>query len=178
MRCFIAIELPEQAIEELRRLQDELKKSNCLKASYTKEHHLTLKFLGEITPATAERTMEKLRKCTFTKFTIETGGIGFFPNESRIRVIWTGIKPEEEALKLQKQIDEALQKDFPKEKNFKPHITLARVKQITDKTKLQQMLKSIKTEKKRFETAKFKLKKSTLTKDGAKYEDLETYESD
>ena len=60
--------------------------------------------------------------------------------------------------------------------NFKPHITLARVKQTTNKIKLQQLLKSIKTEKKRFEVTWFKLKKSTLTKEGAKYEDLETYE--
>src|SRR3989338_9054309 len=133
MRSFIAIELPEEAKDEIRRIQQELKKSNCLKASYTKEYHLTLKFLGEITPAASERAKEKLRNCTFRKFQIK------------------------------------------KEKNFKPHITLARVKQTTNKIKLQQLLKSIKTEKKRFEVTWFKLKKSTLTKEGAKYEDLETY---
>src|SRR3989338_1083973 len=175
MRSFIAIELPEEAKDEIRRIQQELKKSNCLKASYTKEYHLTLKFLGEITPAASERAKEKLRNCTFRKFQIETEGIGVFPNENKIGVIWTGIEPEDDVIALQKQIDLELQKDFKKEKNFKPHITLARVKQTTNKIKLQQLLKSIKTEKKRFEVTWFKLKKSTLTKEGAKYEDLETY---
>ncbi len=174
MRCFIAVDLPEEAKNELRRLQQQIRKSD-VKASFTKEFHITLKFLGELTPPTVEEVKKKLGSCRFKKITASLDRIGVFPSESRIRVVWVGVEPEEEILKLRKQVDEMLQADFAKEKDFKAHITLARVKYAGNKEKFLQMLKEIKVEKIKFEANEFKLKRSILTAEGPAYEDLEAY---
>jgi len=174
MRCFVAIELPEEIKKELTRLQ-QLIKNQGLKASFTKEHHLTLKFLGELTPQKVEFVKERLSRCKVKKSVIELSDFGVFPGESYIRIVWIGLKPEEGIIKLQKQVDEALQKDFKKEKNFRAHITLARVKYVNDKEKFLDMLKSTAVERLKFEVNEFKLKRSKLTEEGPVYEDLEVY---
>jgi len=174
MRCFVAVDLPEEIKKELTRLQ-QLIKDTGVKASFTREPHLTLKFLGELTPQKTEFVKERLRNCKFKKSTVELADFGVFSSENYIRVVWIGIRPEESVIKLQKQVDEVLQKDFKKEKDFKVHITLARIKYIDDKEKFLQMLKSLSAEKVRFEINEFKLKRSTLTEEGPVYEDLEVY---
>ncbi len=177
MRCFVAIDLPEEVKNELRRLQQQIIKScgSDLRASFTKDFHITLKFLGELTPPKADEVKKKLSSCRFKKISAALDGIGVFPSESRIRVVWAGVQPEKEILKLQKEVDEALQADFKKEKDFKAHITLARVKYVKDKEKFLKMLKGIEVKKIRFEAGEFKLKRSILGgSKGPVYEDLQT----
>ncbi len=175
MRCFVAIDLPEDVKSELRRLQQQIRKSGDLKASFTKDFHITLKFLGELTPPKAEYVKKKLSSCSVKKITASLDDVGVFPSESYVRVVWAGVKPEDEILKLQKEVDAALQANFAKEKGFKAHITLARVKHSCDREKLIQMLKGLKVEKIKFEVNEFKLKRSILTPEGPVHEDLETY---
>lgn len=178
MRCFIALDLPEDAKEELRRLQQQIKNSggSDVKASFTKDFHITLKFLGEITPQKAEAVKKSLGSCRLKKISATLDGIGVFPGESHIRVVWAGVEPEDEILKLQKQVDEALQADFKKEKDFRAHITLARIKYVKDKEKFLKMLKGVEVKKIKFEINEFKLKRSILGgSEGPVYEDLEVY---
>ncbi len=175
MRCFVAIDMPEDAKDELRRLQEQIKQSRDAKASFAKDFHITLKFLGELTPAKAEEVKKKLGSCRFKKISAALDGIGVFPDERRIRVVWVGVQPEDEILKLQKCVDESLQKDFSKEKGFKAHITLARIKHVKDKERFLQLLRNAAVTKIKFEINEFKLKRSTLTPEGPVYEDLEAY---
>ncbi len=177
MRCFVAVDIPEEAKNELRRLQQQIRKScgSDMRASFTKDVHITLKFLGELTLPKAEEVKKKLGSCRFKKINAALDGIGVFPSESYVRVIWAGVQPDSEIIKLQKEVDEALQADFRKEKDFKAHVTLARVKRVGDKEKVIQMLKGIKAEKVLFEVNEFKLKRSILTPEGPVYEDLEVY---
>ncbi len=173
MRLFIAIDLPEEAKEELRRFQEQIPES---KLSLTKDFHITLKFLGEVEPENAEVLREKLNKAKFDAYHAKLDSIGFFPSEKYIRVIWAGIKPEEEIIRLQKEIDKLIGKEYPDDYKFSPHITLARVKFIEDKNNFVQQLKKIKLKKIEFAVDSFKLKKSTLRgKEGPVYEDLEVY---
>ncbi|MBI2664906.1 RNA 2',3'-cyclic phosphodiesterase [Candidatus Woesearchaeota archaeon] len=175
MRCFIAIELPEEVREELNRLQLEINGTGSVKASFNKSHHLTLKFLGEITPEKADIVKNKLRICGVKKFAVELDSFGVFPNESRVRVLWVGVTPENEIAELQKEIDEALQQDFPKEKQFKAHLTLARVKYAADKKNFLQQLRKIKIKKIKFEISGFKLMRSTLTAEGPVHDELAAF---
>ena len=50
IRCFIALDIPDNIIEEIRKIQEQLKKENLFSGKYTDLNnvHLTLKFLGEI----------------------------------------------------------------------------------------------------------------------------------
>ncbi|MBU90319.1 RNA 2',3'-cyclic phosphodiesterase [Candidatus Woesearchaeota archaeon] len=173
MRLFIAIEIPEEVKEYIVKIQKDIDNTaNKIRFADKNQIHLTLKFLGEVQPDKADVIKEELKRISFNPFSVQLDKIGVFPDEGYIRVIWVGLKPEEPILELQKDIDEALEKSFKKEKNFKAHITLARVKYIEDKENFINKLKNIEIENKKIEVNNFKLVKSTLTPEGPVYENL------
>ena len=176
MRLFIAIEIPENIKVYIAEIQGNIgNNTNKIRFVNKNQIHLTLRFLGEVQKDKTEIIMELLKKITFDSFSVHLDSIGVFPSESYIRVIWIGLKPEEPVLELQKTIDENLKKSFKKEENFRPHLTLARVKYIDDKENFINKLKKIKIENKKIDVNNFKLVKSTLTLEGPVYEDLETF---
>ena len=145
MRLFIAIEIPEEIKEHISKIQEKMDTAKNKIRFVNKDNiHLTLKFLGEVQPNKVDDIKNNLKKITFKPFSAVLDNIGVFPSESYIKVIWIGLKPEEPILELQKTIDEALKKMFKKEKNFKPHLTVARVKYIKDKNGFIDKLKNIK----------------------------------
>ncbi|MCX6708457.1 MAG: RNA 2',3'-cyclic phosphodiesterase [Candidatus Woesearchaeota archaeon] len=168
MRLFIAFDA-SKAKEQILAIQKQL-----TGATLTKSFHLTLKFLGEVTPAKAEEIKNKLKTVQFKPFTAKLNGTGVFPNENFIRVVWIGLEPKETICELQKKIEEALHGMFEKEKDFQPHITLARVKssdqQFADK------VKNLKVEPVSFAVKEFKLIESKLEREGPVYTDVEKYE--
>ena len=173
MRLFIAIgfdELKDYFLE----LQKLLPKN--AKLSLTKSFHITLKFLGEVQPEKVESIINDLKKVKSEPFSAFLDTVGIFPTENYIRVVWVGLNPEEKILELQKQIDEALSRLFKKEKDFKAHITLARVKYPEDKKAFVQQLKKIKIENKKINIKDFRLIKSTLTSKEPVYEDLAVFD--
>jgi 2'-5' RNA ligase len=170
MRTFIAIEIPEEYKEKIKELQKEF--SQLGNITLTKEYHCTIKFLGEITEKQAEDVKEKLRKIKMKKFETSLEGLGAFPDENYIRVVWIGLKGR--VSELQAKIDSELQEMFPKDNRFEAHITLGRVKSIKDKAAMKEKLKK-KAEEMKFEVKEFKLIQSTLTQEGPVYETLEVY---
>ncbi len=176
MRLFIAIEIPEEIKDYLCGIQQEIIDSkNKIRLVNKDNMHLTLKFLGEVQPNKLDDIKNNLKKITFKPFSVVLDTIGVFPSEDYIRVVWVGLKPEEPVLELQKNVDEALKKLFKKEKGFKPHLTIARVKYIEDKKQFVDKLKQIKVDNKKIEVNNFKLVKSTLTTKGPVYEDFEVF---
>jgi 2'-5' RNA ligase len=135
IRSFIAIELPEEVKSGLRRLQAELKlpQHSFVKCVAPDGIHLTLKFLGNISPQkVAEITgvMEQASQA-ISPFQLQITELGAFPNMRQPRVLWVGIKGELDKLKAwQKRIDDGLVPlGFAKESRpFTPHLTLARVR--------------------------------------------------
>ena len=176
MRLFIAIEIPEEIKDYLCGIQQEIANSkNKIRLVNKGSMHLTLKFLGEVQPPKLDDIKNNLKKITFKPFSVVLDNIGVFPNEGYIRVVGVGLKPEEPVLELQKSIDENLKKLFKKEEDFKPHLTIARVKYIEDKKQFVDKLKRIKVDNKKIDVNNFKLVKSTLTPNGPIYEDLEVF---
>ncbi len=171
MRLFIAFDVSPAAHDHIIALQKQL---TGAKLTLTKNFHLTLKFLGETTPAQAEDIKKRLAKVPFKPFTAQLDGTGVFPENGTPRVVWIGIKPHDIICELQKQIDEALQGMFAKEKDFQAHITLARVKEIADK-KFAEHVKNLKVEPISFEVKEFKLIESQLTSEGPHYKDIAVY---
>jgi RNA 2',3'-cyclic 3'-phosphodiesterase len=106
--------------------------SSSVLCSYPELFHLTLKFLGDVDDAKVDSIVLRLQQVLHKPFAVESGNIGFFPNSKNPRVIWRGIKPEEQCKELQEKIDKVLSELFPPEQKFKPHITLARVKKFSD----------------------------------------------
>ncbi|MCK5282676.1 MAG: RNA 2',3'-cyclic phosphodiesterase [Nanoarchaeota archaeon] len=175
MRLFIAIEL-DSCGDFFRGIQDKID-SSSLKLIFTKNYHLTLKFLGEIGEKEIEKIKERLARVKFEAFELCADRIGFFPNEKYIKVIWIGIENNQRVRDLQQSIDKCLSDIFSKEKNFHPHITLARVKFVRDKEELKKNVLDIDIGKKHFKVNGFKLIKSILTPGGPVYENLEEFEA-
>jgi 2'-5' RNA ligase len=141
LRAFIAVEIPpeiHQAIEsETAPLREALNKS-LVRWVPTGNMHLTLKFLGDVSPANVEMLTQMLsmEAGQHPVFEIQFGGLGVFPNPRRPRVIWIGIKAPAELEALQRGIEAATAKmGYPVEKRpFSPHLTIGRVKQNAGST--------------------------------------------
>jgi len=172
MRLFIAIDF-NGLKEYFAELQAQLPVN--AKLSLVKSFHLTLKFLGEVQPNKVDEIASILKNIKFQPFTVHLGNAGIFPKENYIRVVWVGLEPEERILELQSQIDESLKRIFKKEKDFKAHITLCRVKYPEDKKSFVEQVKKIQIENKKIEIKDFRLVKSNLSPKGPVYEDLKVF---
>lgn len=170
MRCFIAIDIPEDISRKLKELQKQF--GNLASITFPKIFHLTLKFLGEISERQLEEIKIILRRVKFKPFDLELTEIGSFPNDKRINVLWVGIKPAGRVIELQQDIEKNLH-GFAKDLRFHPHITIGRVKFVKEREGIRKLLgNKIEGE---FRAENFKLIKSELTSEGPKYEDLEIY---
>jgi 2'-5' RNA ligase len=136
MRSFIAIELPPEMKLTLARLQNRLKSGSRASVKWVGPDsiHLTLKFLGNIDTALIGKITSALEEaCRGVRpFSLEISGLGVFPNERRVRVVWVGLTGETGTLgQLQKHIDDGLAPlGFKAEaRSFTPHLTLARVRE-------------------------------------------------
>jgi len=103
--------------------------------------HLTLKFLGDqpdtaVAPlrATMDDVVERHRS-----FAMRLTGIGAFPNFRRARVVWMGVEHEPRLELLHHDIELACERHgFELEgRPFRPHLTLARVKDRTEVDELR-----------------------------------------
>ena len=169
MRVFIAVEISDvDILKKIQRFQENLQ----IDAKPTKidQIHFTLQFLGEIDKEKCEKVKDLLRTITFSQFDLSLKGVGGFPNLKNPRVIWIGIdkKGAEKLVELTKKIQMKLTSlGFEKDKKFKPHLTVFRVKHKINDISLQM---------KEYEVIEFgtqimskiKLKKSVLTPKGGR----------
>lgn len=175
MRCFIALDLPREAINEIRGIQEAIRKQNLFTGKFTEDEnlHLTLKFLGEIDEETIEKVKKRLQRIKMGPFEVSLGEIGAFSTRF-IKIVWIKLEGKE-IWDLQKEIDERLKELFVPEARFMSHVTIARVKRVPDKKALLEYIKKIAPKKLKFKVSEFFLKKSTLQSEGPVYEDLEKY---
>ncbi|MGB9433925.1 MAG: RNA 2',3'-cyclic phosphodiesterase [Candidatus Acidiferrum sp.] len=130
MRLFIAIEIPGAIRNALATFLKELREiAPQVKWVRAENLHVTLKFLGETDGkklGEIETTLRAIRSSQ--PITMEFLGLGFFPNEKRPRVFWTGMDSSANLSQLAGAIDHGLhQCGFPLEdRPFLPHLTLAR----------------------------------------------------
>lgn len=148
IRSFIAVELNEDIKNELKAVQDELKKIDLdVKWVEINNIHLTLKFLGNINPDELEKIKTGLKKISgiFKSFEISLSTLGIFPKVDFPRVIWVGLnKGKDELIKLSSYLEEELKKVgiASEERESIPHLTLGRVRSSKNKDKLKNYLSS------------------------------------
>jgi 2'-5' RNA ligase len=181
MRTFIAIELPENIKTILSRIQDELKRSGA-DVKWVEPHniHLTLKFIGEIEEGKIEEIKQIIQEAAKNQpqYKITLSSLGVFPDLKRPRIIWVGIKDQNNETKLiAEELEEKLEElNIPKEeREFLGHITIGRVKSGLNKDKLAEKLDPLKIDLAKdtgFIADKITLFKSTLGPDGPAYEAL------
>lgn len=171
MRLFIAVDLDHE--DYFKKIQDLIPKG--VKATFPRQFHLTLKFLGDTDKK--DQVIERLQQISFLPFKLRTTSIGFFPDEKYIKVVWLGLEGDDKLLKLQEQVESQLEDfNFKKDHDFYPHITLARIKFLSPDQKQDFIkLKDLDIEPKEFQVNEFKLIKSELAPDGPVYIDIKSF---
>jgi 2'-5' RNA ligase len=105
--------------------------------------HLTLKFLGDVSPTTLQNLAEaiKVEAASHGKFSISVGGLGAFPNPRRARVIWIGLEAPPALDTLRRGVEAAAAQlgYAPDGRPFSPHLTIGRVEQNASAADLQRI---------------------------------------
>ncbi len=187
MRIFIAVELPEEIRKTLFSLVPTKFPFDGVNVVAQENLHITLKFLGEVESSLIEKIKEALSLIAkkHSSFTLNISYPGVFPDTSRPRVIWIGTENSKEIKALARDIEKEMEAmGFPSEKrDFKSHITLARVKNFQNGRLLFERINKNFREKHlsskninlQFSVKDFVLMKSTLTPRGSIYEVLEKF---
>lgn len=107
--------------------------------------HITLFFLGETDPAITEGLSRGLETIASGQppFSLQVKGLGYFGSRSSPRVLWAGISESKPALLLQKEVEALVTKYgfAPEDRDFHPHITLARLKYLRQPEKLHEVVR-------------------------------------
>jgi 2'-5' RNA ligase len=183
VRCFIAIELPDEVKAGLRDIQAKLKAGSQAPVKWVDPGgvHLTLKFLGGVDAAKIDPITAAMKEAArgITPFSLKIEGLGAFPNLGRVQVVWVGVSGEVDKLAdLQRRIESNLAGlgFAPEKRRFTPHLTLARVRDQAspaEREGLGQLISGTKFEAATaFPVAELSLMRSQLTREGAIYSRL------
>jgi 2'-5' RNA ligase len=143
MRLFTGIDLPDHVINVFERLLARFRPAAHLKWSPAYNMHITTRFIGEWPEARLDELRAALESAPPRQpIRIELRGLGWFPNARRPRVFWAGVEGGPALTELAHDIDRALETlGLPREdREFSPHLTLARIKQPVPLDKLHHLI--------------------------------------
>lgn len=174
IRCFVAVDLPREIVDEIERVQGEIGKKKVFNGKFTEGEnlHLTLKFLGEIEEKKILDVVDALNAVEMKPFKGYLGELGVF-SPKFIRIVWVSVLGK--VKELQEKVDGVLKDLFDKENRFMGHVTIARVKNVKDKKLFLEKLKEVSLRKLEFEIDRFFLLKSVLKPEGPEYEILNEF---
>jgi 2'-5' RNA ligase len=174
MRLFVAIPMPEFVRNHLAELQQPI---DGVRWQEIEKTHLTLKFLGDTESERVPNLKSALTTIEMPSFSIRLSSLGYFPKGKQPRVLWVGVEKNKPLQLLHSEIeDKCTDLGFdPENRSFKPHITIARVKDAP-KNKITSFIE----EYQQFQMPEvwvdeFVLFESKLHPDGAKHSRLKTF---
>ena len=136
LRTFIAVEIPSQLQKQIQQATEPLHKAlgtSLIRWVSAQNVHLTLKFLGDVSPTNVDHLTQILRTeaDSCRAFDLQIGGLGSFPSLRRPRVLFIGIQAPAELEALYRGIESACARlGYESERRgFSPHLTLGRVKE-------------------------------------------------
>jgi RNA 2',3'-cyclic 3'-phosphodiesterase len=185
VRLFVALEIPAAVrdnlatfITDMSDLSDRVEQKG-VRWVRPENLHVTLKFIGERPDA----ELDGIRSALSTvhgdaPLEVRLRGLGFFPEERRPTVLWTGLDAAPNLPSLAGTIDDALATQGIKRENraFLPHLTLAR---FAHPGVQKQLLAAIKQNSEHefgsFRAREFHLIESKLKPSGAEYTSLASF---
>jgi 2'-5' RNA ligase len=146
LRSFIAVKIPVEFQSAIAHNTASLQKAlpKPLVRWVTPQNlHLTLKFLGDVSPANLEHLADvlKVEAAAYEPFSMSVGGLGAFPTPRRARVIWIGLEAPVSLAALQHGVEAATARlgYGLEERPFSPHLTIGRVGQNVSTADLQRI---------------------------------------
>ena len=186
-RLFIAINLPDKLKEILAERQKEIKmnfETDPVKWVSKENLHITLAFLGPTKESLLEGLAKELEEIDFSKFEIFPEEISYQPNREEAKLIWLSVNSDG-LEKLKEKVDETLKNSewinySPDYDQFKPHITLGRVKSFKFKRISREEVPLLEDEyiDYNFNVDSFELMVSKLKKGGPVYERVKSFKVD
>ena len=138
MRLFIAIDFSHEIKAGLEQ-SSALLRQVCRKGSFTNREnfHLTLSFLGQVPSARVNEIAALMDSCTVPPIRIAIGHMGRFKRREG-DILWRQIDADDNLFRLQSDLSAALRdRGFSlEERDYKPHMTLARRAVLKDGVKL------------------------------------------
>lgn len=176
-RLFYAFDLPDslrsRIDDHVRRLKQAVSE---VAASWSRPEniHLTVKFFGNLdqgkVPVISAAAAKVVKESSAIQ--IEVGETGVFPRPSRPQVLWIGVHdPSRGLAKLQQRLaDEFAAAGFPKEdRAFRPHLTIARIRQPHNAGRLAQTHLAMKFSAEEITLSELILFRSELSSKGSRY---------
>ncbi|MBN6188340.1 RNA 2',3'-cyclic phosphodiesterase [Aneurinibacillus sp. BA2021] len=179
MRLFTAIQIQEDAVQELLQLQLAVKQQFVSRKWQPADRmHLTLHFLGELSEQQADTVKQELSRAAAAcqPFELCLAGIGAFPSLHKPRVLWAGIKNEDGRLSdFQQALADRLRQEglYNEDRRYSPHVTIAREVSLKEAESGQSSLPAVQPI--RWMVHEVTLFRSTLTGKGPLYEVVDTY---
>lgn len=125
-RLFSGLEIPAAIAERLGSLRGGLESARWVDPE---NYHVTLRFVGDVDGATAERFDEALAEIDVPSFQMSLDGLGVFGG-GKPRAVWAGVSANGVLTALNRAHESAARKAglAPETRNFCPHVTLARLR--------------------------------------------------
>jgi 2'-5' RNA ligase len=144
-RIFIAIKVePSESLITLMASLKSVLKDESIKWTSIGNIHITLAFLGDTDESLISDIEQMLRtSCeSISEFELVLTGAGVFRSMDDPRIIWTGIGPDETLAHLNNVIMKGLKemKIRMEERPYNPHLTIGRIKHITNKDLLKTLI--------------------------------------
>ena len=180
MRLFVSVDCDGRS-DAIADLQAPLAGLSGLRPTDPTQAHATMKFLGE-----GEHDLDALstgletavEEADIGPIELTFEGVGAFPSEEYITVVWLGVGRGSAALsELHRRIEAemtALGYDAA-DHDFTPHVTLARMDDASSKVEVQRFLRESDPEIDSIRIEELRLKESTLTDDGPEHRTVERF---
>ena len=148
-RTFIALKIvPSPALLDAYRKIKAVLEGEKIKWVEENNMHVTLAFLGDTTVDLIDQITSNLEESLYNTdpVSLKIAGIGVFKNMHEPRVLWMGTEPDERMIATKMEIDQKLRSlGFEiEEREFRPHLTLGRIKFINNKKKLREIIDEFK----------------------------------
>jgi len=146
IRTFIAIKIkPDNHFLKIYSLIQDSLSVEIIKWVEKNNFHLTLRFLGKTDQIQSEQmkqTLENIAK-QYYPFNISLQGIGYFKSRGNPKVLFIKIEKSQVLKQIANELNQqAVKLGYEiKIREFKPHLTLGRIKFINDKNRFGSLLK-------------------------------------
>ncbi len=127
---FIGIKIPDliaSSIIEQREENTALRKSHKT-LPFKEDLHITLSFLGAVEADVLDALFQSLQEIDWNSFRLTTDGLAYFGSAKTPRVVFVGVKKNEELAKLQMQVAKTASRflKIDHTRDYNPHITIAK----------------------------------------------------